>query len=43
MTLKVAEKASAGLTLTARLGRQDKAGCPAGGAIRLKARLHVVF
>ena len=25
-----------------RLGRQDKAGCPASGAVRLKACLHVV-
>jgi hypothetical protein len=26
-----------------RLGRQDKAGCPARGAMRLKACLHVLF
>jgi hypothetical protein len=25
------------------IGRQDKAGCPAGGAMRLKVSLHVVF
>jgi hypothetical protein len=42
MNLKVVETASAGLTLTARLGRQDKAGRPAAGAMRLKAGLHVV-
>ena len=40
---RVEEKRSSGLTLHARLGRQDKAGFPASGTSFLSVCLHIVL